>query len=242
MRAWPSDGQLSRRYLTIVAADKALFGCGFTAMVVVCLQLNLGVRWLHVLAQEALMTAPQFLPEDSRLKAAAVAFALVRFESEAAQADRFRHPSSAPRFGEDAYVFLPSLRRIRSGDVVSFLAGLPSPALLAPTTMRGIVALTLLAELSGERATGARKIFTNQCAAVEESAQQLGATPETQVLISISGETHIVSFETVRVWSQLFAVQVGWSIAPFAGDPRVAARLCLIRSDGAKSCFGADRR
>lgn len=179
------------------------------------------------------MTAPGIRVDENHLRAATLTFALLRFEDGATHADRSCHLPAAPHLGEDAYVFLPALRPIACGDVVSFLAGLPSPALLVPTTKRGIVALTLLSELSGERATGARKIFANQRANVEVKAKQLRATPATEVLLSLPDETHAFSFEIVRVWSERFAVQIGWNIVPKVDDSVVRAQFALFRSDGA---------
>lgn len=69
-----------------------------------------------------------------------------------------RFPPGAPRVGADAYFFLPSWRATPRDRVEAFLVGLPSPALLAPTMRRGVVALLLLHELSGDRRRWFEKI------------------------------------------------------------------------------------
>jgi hypothetical protein len=113
------------------------------------------------------MTAPRLDPDDLLLQAASLAFALLRFEEGAAHPHRGSTPPGMLRLGEEAYQFTPSWRSVPRADVPAFLAALPSPALLSPTTTRGTVALTLLAELSGERAVWARKTLTNQRACLE---------------------------------------------------------------------------
>ncbi len=140
-----------------------------------------------------------------------------------------------PRLGEDAYVFAPSLRHVRREDVPAFLAGLPSAAMLFPTTIRGVVALQLLNELSGDRAAGARKEFANQRGGLEELAGQLGLTADSPILLEFGDEAHVVSLAVLLLWSERFAVHVGWNIGRLEGDPRASARLNLFRSDGVKS-------
>ena len=98
--------------------------------------------------------SPSAAPDDALVQAATLAFALVRFEEGAAHPPRNYSPPGVPRIGTEAYVFIPSLRRVPRDAVVPFLAALPSPALLTPSTRRGIVALTLVDELTGDRAAG----------------------------------------------------------------------------------------
>jgi hypothetical protein len=107
--------------------------------------------------------------------------------------------------------------------------------MLLPTTTRGIVSLQLLNELSGERATGARKEFANQRAGLQELAGQLGLSAESRILLECGDETHIVSLAVLSLWTERFLVQVGWSVGPLEGDSRASARLNLYRSDGVNS-------
>lgn len=173
--------------------------------------------------------------DDALLQAASLTFALIRFEEGAAHPFRGSTPPGMLRLGEEAYTFTPSWRKVPRAEVPAFLAGLPSPALLSPTTTRGVVALTLLGELTGERAAWGRKTLTNQRTGLEEMAGQLGLTSESRVLLEFDDESHVVSLAVLRVWSERFAVQVGWNIGPLQGDARAAARLNLFRSDGGNS-------
>src|SRR5262252_7166547 len=95
-------------------------------------------------------------------QAAALAFAMLRFADGAAHPERSYTPPNQPKTGTDCYIFAPSPRQIALKDVPQFLVDLPSPALLMPTTTRGIAALVLLAELTGDRLDWGRKTMTNQ--------------------------------------------------------------------------------
>jgi len=180
------------------------------------------------------MSAPLLQPDDTLRDAATLTFALIRFAQGAAHPPRVS-PPGIPRLGEEAWVFAPSVRRVRLEDAPAFLAGLPCPAMLLPTTTRGIVSLQLLNELSGERATGARKEFANQRAGLQELAGQLGLSAESRILLECGDETHIVSLAVLSLWTERFLVQVGWSVGPLEGDSRASARLNLYRSDGVNS-------
>jgi hypothetical protein len=177
------------------------------------------------------MTAPLLQPDGSLRDAAALAFAIIRFAEGAAHPPRVQ-AEGLPRVGEETWVFAPSTRRVSLEDVPGFLAGLPSPALLCPTTTRGIVALQLLSELSGDRATGARKAFANQRAGLEEMADQLGLTAESRILLAFGDEAHIVSLAVLTLFIERFLVDVGWGIGALVDDARASARLHLHRSDG----------
>ena len=184
------------------------------------------------------MTTPPPAPDDAHRQAAALAFALVRFESGAAHLRRADTPPGMPRVGEDAYVFIPSSRPVPADRVVDFLAGLPSPALLSPTTMRGMVALTLVGELAGERAASGRHTLANQRAGLDTMAARIGLTPESRVLLAFGEEVHVVTLAVLRAWSERYAVHVGWTLAALRGDARAVARMVLFRSDGAASPGG----
>lgn len=116
------------------------------------------------------MTATAAHPDDLRAEAARLAFALLRFEGVAA------HPMRGAAT-PDAYVFLPSWREVPGSEVEAFLVGLPSPALLLPTTLRGTIALLLLHELTGDRRRWAEKALSNFAAGLDELAPQLGLAP-----------------------------------------------------------------
>ena len=177
------------------------------------------------------MSAPLLQPDDALRDAASLAFALIRFAEGAAHPLRGT-PSGTPRVGDEVYVFGPSSRRVPREDVPKFLAGLPAPAMLYPTTIRGIIALQLLSELSGDRAAGARKEFANQCGGLDEMADQLGLTADSRILLTFGDEAHIVSLAVLQLYIERFLVHVGWSIGSLQGDPRASARLNLYRSDG----------
>jgi len=89
------------------------------------------------------MSAPLLQPDDTLRDAATLTFALIRFAQGAAHPPRVS-PPGIPRLGEEAWVFAPSVRRVRLEDAPAFLAGLPCPAMLLPTTTRGIVSLAVL--------------------------------------------------------------------------------------------------
>src|SRR4029077_20317592 len=97
------------------------------------------------------MTGSTFVPDDTLIEAASLAFAMMRFEEVSAHWARHSIPPGVPRLGVDAYSCLPSLRRVPRDEVAAFLAGLSSPAILTPSTMRGVVALILVDELTGDR-------------------------------------------------------------------------------------------
>ena len=181
------------------------------------------------------MTAPRLESEDVLLQAASLAFALIRFEEGAAHPFRGATPPDMLQLGEGAYLLTPSWRHIPRADVPAFLAGLPSPALLSPTTTRGVVALTLLGELSGDRAAWARKTLANQRAGIENLFRQLELGDDAFVLLEFDEERHLVPLAVLRTWSDRFAVQVKWSIGPLEDDADASARMHLHRSDGHRS-------
>ena len=181
------------------------------------------------------MTGSAIVPDETLMEAASLAFAMVRFEEVSAHWARHSIPPGVPRFGVEVYGFLPSLRRVPRDGVVAFLAGLSSPAILTPSTMRGIVALTLTDELSGERAAGAKKELSNQQLCLYEIVQQLGLDPGSSVLLDFENEAHVFSLKSVRLWAERFAVHVGWSVGSLKNDPRASARMILYGSDGRNS-------
>lgn len=178
------------------------------------------------------MTVTVPIPGDLRSEAARLAFALIRFSQVPAHPGRGGTPPGVPRIGTDAYVFTPSSRRIPASDVESFLVGLPSPAILLPTTGRGAIALHLLHELTGDRRRSAEKGFSNAAAAFDEVAGPgLELSPSSRILVEFDDESHIFSYAAVRECFLQFAVSVGWNIAPLTDDPSADACLKLVRSD-----------
>jgi hypothetical protein len=170
--------------------------------------------------------------EDLRLEAARLACALIRFEDVAAHPSRGATPPGAPRVGTEAYVFQPSWVTVPRDEVATFLVGLPSPALLSHTTTRGVLALTLLHELSGDRRRWAEKTLSNYAAGLEELGPQLGLSPASRILLEFDEESLVFSFAAVRELTQQFAVGVGWSIERLERDDRADACMVLLRSDG----------
>jgi hypothetical protein len=134
--------------------------------------------------------------------------------------------------GVDAYVFTPSWRKVPLDQVESFLVQLPSPALMSPTLTRGMVALTLVDELIGDRRKWAEKTLSNFTAVFDMACSQLGLTESSRFLLEFYEESHVFSHAAVRLWTQQFGVQVGWTCDSLKNDPRADARMLLRRSDG----------
>lgn len=178
------------------------------------------------------MTALAPNPDDVRLQAARLAAALIRFEQSAAHLASGATPRGTRRVGTEAYRFLPSWRTVPREEVERFLVALPSPAFLAPTTIRGVIALTLLHELSGERRQGAEKTLANYAAGLDDLSARGGLGPASSVLLEFDDESHVFSFAVAREWTQQFPVQVAWNIRPLDGDGAAEGCLMLIRSDG----------
>lgn len=111
---------------------------------------------------------------DSSLEqAASLGFALLRFETAAANAAFAPGPTDqAP--GTDAFIFLPVMRRVATNDVVTFLASCPSPAIVIPSSTKGMIALVLLSEVTGERRRSAEHLFEQYRAALRSAAEGLG--------------------------------------------------------------------
>jgi hypothetical protein len=180
-------------------------------------------------------------PDDLRAEAARLAAALLRFEEPAAHLSRASTPPGMLRVGTEACTFIPSWKTVPRAEVESFLVSLPSPALLAPTTRRGSIALLLLHELSGDRRRWAEKTFSNYATGMDTMAGQLGLGPRSRVLVEFDDESHVFSFAAVREYSQQFAVHVGWNLGPLAGEAEADALMGLLRGDGqwyrGRSCW-----
>ena len=176
--------------------------------------------------------------DDGLLQAASLAFALIRFADGAAHPSRGATPPDSPRLGEEAYIFAPSSRLVPLAQVPAYLASLPSPALLVPSTTRGVVVLLLLDELSGERAAAVRHNLANNRAGLDHIADTLGLTGDSTILLEFEDEARVVTFAVLRLAGERFAVDVGWNVISLEGDPRASARLNLFRSDGADTWHG----
>mgnify|MGYP003578656637 CR=1 FL=1 len=173
-------------------------------------------------------------PTGARLEAAKLAFAMIRFAEGAAHPKRGTVPPDAPRVGHDIYIFTPS-RAVRRERVPAFLVELPAPALMFPTTTRGIIGLHLLNELSGDRAAEMQRLLANQSAGVNELAEQLALTPRSRILLENGDETSIFTHEALMLWSEHFAVDIGWNLTEVRDNAVASARLNLFRSDGINS-------
>lgn len=158
--------------------------------------------------------------------------ACIRFEEALAHLLGTDTPPGEPVLGVDAYSFTPSWRTVPRDEVESFLVGLPSPALMSLTLTRGMIALTLVDELTGDRRKWAEKTLSNFTAVFDMACTQLGLGESSRFLLEFYEESHVFSHAAVRLWTQQFAVQVGWSCNALKDDPRADARMLLRRSDG----------
>lgn len=171
-------------------------------------------------------------------QAAALAFALLRFEAGAAHNPWAGAPPDAV-VGRDDFTFLPILRRIPSADVVPYLASLPSPAMLVSASPRGTVALLLLSELTGERRHWAESLFAEHGRALRDAADRLELTPESAIVFEFDDEAHVFSFATLRLYCERFIVHVAFNLDPMLNDdPRAKVRLVALRSDRVHSHGG----
>lgn len=180
-----------------------------------------------------MMPTAATVPSDTRLDAARLAYALLRMEEPMASLFGTCKREGVPVLGEDGYSFSPSWQLIPRAEIAPFLASLSSPALLAPTTTRGVIALTLLHELSGDRRLWGEKVLSNFSAGLDHFIQKFALTDDANVLLAIESEPEIFSLAAVRLWAQQFGVlQVGWALTPLLDDPRAQVQLCVCRSDG----------
>jgi len=134
---------------------------------------------------------------------------------------------------------------VPSDGVEAFLTGLPSRALLNPTLMRGEVTLVLLDELTGERRRWGEKTLGNFVDCFDTMVAQLALPRTARVLVEFDDESHVFSLAAVREWAGTLAVNVGWNLAPLAGEARAEACLLLVRADDrefpGRSCMMRER-
>lgn len=172
-------------------------------------------------------------PDDNlRREAARLAFAAIRFEEKLSHLLGSSSPPGQPVLGIDTYSFTPSWRQIPRAEVESFLAALPSPALMSPTLTRGMIALTLLNELTGDRRKWGEKTLSNFTAVFDQACSHLSLAGKSRFLLEFYEESHVFTHAAVRLWTQQFAVQTGWTLDSLKNDPRADARILLRRSDG----------
>jgi hypothetical protein len=178
---------------------------------------------------------PNAAAGDANLEAGRLAAAMLRFQEPLAHLMSASTPHGMPIIGVDAYAFLPSSRRVLRQDVAAWLAALPSAAFIATTTTRGILALVLLDELSGERRASLQKELDNQHTGLLELAEG----PDTdRVLLEFDEETSLYSLPGVRRWAERFCLTVGWSIEPCPEPDRAEWRLNLLGGDGRRRSKG----
>jgi hypothetical protein len=170
--------------------------------------------------------------DDLTYQAARLAFAQLRFADGAAHPDRSSTPHGILRTGIDCQIFAPSWRRIPVGDVPRFLAGLPSPAMLMPSTTRGIATMLLLDELAGERRAWAEKAFANQQEGLASAVRSLSLNADSRFVLQFDDEEFWYPLSVLEHCLTRFGVSVGWNMWPYADDGRAQARLMLNRSDG----------
>lgn len=168
-----------------------------------------------------------------RFDAARLAYSLLRLEEPMASLMRTCASEAGRVLGVDVYSFTPSWQAIPRAEIVPFLVSLPSPALMAPTTTRGVVALTLLHELAGERRRFAEKVLANFTAGLDDFALRLGLDPNANVLLELEDDIEVYPLSTLRLWTQQFGIfQIGWWLSPLSGSARAEAQLIICRSDG----------
>jgi len=182
-----------------------------------------------------MMTAPALAHDDLPLQAAQLAAAMLRFQEPLAHLNSADTPKGLPVVGVDAYAFVPSPRMVARDQVAVYLAALPSPAMLAPTTIRGIVSLILLQELSGERRAAMQHELDNQCAAMRHYA---AAADTDRVLLEFDEETHLFPLGAVRLWVQRYGVLVGWNMSRCNEPTRAEWRFNLLGGDGHRHSKG----
>ena len=175
------------------------------------------------------MTTPALNRDVLLLEAAVLAATLLIYEERAAHQLGTHTPAGAPVVGQDAYVFPPSTRRVPRDQIPAFLAALPSPAFLAPTTIRGTVTLTLLQELSGERRASTQHDLDNQVALVRDMAP---GPDSDRVMVAFDDHVHLFSLGAVRLWASRFGILLGWNITPSLDPARAEWQMNLFSASG----------
>ena len=180
-----------------------------------------------------MMTPPT--ASDTQLEAAAIAVAMLRFMEPLAHPMSSSTPEGQPVVGRDAYVFLPSPRQVPRAQLPAYLAALPCPAFLAPTTARGFVFLSLLDELSPDRRSAMEHDLRNQTVGLAESVT---GSDSDRVLLEFDDEVHLFSLAALRLWVQRFGIFLGWNIWRCQDPIRAEWRMNLYGGDGRRYSRG----
>lgn len=179
--------------------------------------------------------SPATANEDRNLESAEIAAAMLRFQEPLANPMGTSIPPGMPIVGVDSYAFLPSPRPVMRDKMAAHLAALSSPALIAPTTARGIVSLILLQELAGERRSAMQRELDNQSSMLSE----LAPGPDTdRVLLEFDEESHVFALGALRLWARRYGILVGWNIGPCDERGRAEWRLNLFGGDGKRFSKG----
>ena len=177
-------------------------------------------------------------PQDVRLEAAEIAATILRFQEPLAHLSSSSTPEGLPRVGVDAYKFMPSSRLILRHEVPSYLAALPCPAFLAPTTVRGCISVMLLDELAGERRRVMEHDLANQSTGLTESAP---GPDSDRVLLEFDDEARVFSLAALRLWAGLYPIFVGWNVVRCSNPNRAEWQLNLFGGDGHRYSKGVGR-
>jgi hypothetical protein len=173
---------------------------------------------------------------DENMQAAALAAAILRFQEPLAHQSAGATPEGMPVVGVDACVFSPASSPVPRRDVAAYLAGLPGPAWIAATVMRGAYSVLLLDELAGDRRASMQRELDNQ----REGLASLATGPGTdRVLLEFDAEVHLFSLAAVRRWAERYLLTTGWNIQRCPEPDRAEWRLNLFGGDGRRYSRGA---
>ena len=162
----------------------------------------------------------------------ALVAALIRFNEGAAHPPMGRQPPGALRIGEECHVFSPANGRVPNADLIEYLEGLTSPVLLSQSVQRGMINLTPLSELTGERRAAFEQGLANQQAALDQVAKSHGTLDSSMVALEFDEEAIGFTFAIMKEWAGRFILNVGWSVWPAEDGCEADFRLHLIRADG----------
>ena len=171
------------------------------------------------------------------LEAARLAAAMLRFQEPLVPLQEGVTPAGMPVVGKDSYSFIPSPKPVLREDIPAFLASLPSPAILAPTIVRGIVSVTLLDEISGDRRAAMEHEFDNQLSFLRGD-RFANASDTDRALLEFDNEVLEFSLGAGRLWAERYGILVGWSVVPCEDRGRAEWRINLIGGDGKRYSKG----
>lgn len=171
------------------------------------------------------------------LDAARLAAAMLRSQEPLVPLLKHSTPAGQPVLGVDCYAFIPAPKQVPREEIPAFLASLPCPAMLAPTIIRGIISLTLLDELSGDRRAAMKHELDNQLSFFQGD-MFAGATDSDRVLLEFDDESLEVPLGAVRLWAGRYGILVGWSVVACEDRGRAEWRINLIGGDGQRYSKG----